>query len=339
MIRFSKVSILTRYLPDPTRSSGELRFWQIIEFFRTRAESLVVFTPQRGHLPIHKNLNICKMVDLEEQAAGSDLALLEFWYPGYCIPRLRKLGTPIVVDTVDVEFRRRKQEISLIGHLNDYGDNEKRREIYAYKNADLVIAVSEQDQLELNGIARRTTLLPNIYEPLNSTPGLEDRHGVIFVGSYAHRPNSDGIRWYRDHVLPLLSDLEHVFIGHDAESDIRALPGFIGGVPSSAEHVSRARVSIAPIRYGAGLKGKTLEAFACATPVVATPSAIEGYEGSKNYPLIATGPEQFAGMVRRLYQDDAHWRTISSRCRRIADAYRPQKVFDEFSRNMEAFLR
>jgi glycosyltransferase involved in cell wall biosynthesis len=299
----------------------------------------VVFTPQRGRLPVHDGLKLCKMVELEDEAPGSDLALLEFWYPGYCIPRLRRLGIPVVVDAVDVEFRRRDQETSLIGQQNDYGINERRKEISAYRNADLVLAVSEHDQAALHGIARRTALLPNIYAPVKITPALKDRSGVIFVGSYKHRPNKDGVRWYRDYVLPLVSDLEHIFVGHDADPDIQDLPGFVGGVPSSADYVARARVSIAPIRYGAGLKGKTLEAFACATPVVATPAAIEGYRGSEDYPLVASGPEEFARMVCRLYYDDDYWTAISAQCRTMARAYRPQKVFESLIHSLEPLLQ
>ena len=137
----------------------------------------------------------------------------------------------------------------------------------------------------------------------------------------------DGLRWYRDEVLPLLDGVKHRFIGNGAPDDLRGLPGFIGPVDDSTVEVRGARVSVAPLRYGAGLKGKVLEAMACGTPVVTTPIGDEGYDaGAHGAAIVTDDPARFAAGVRRLLEDRETWERMSAAGLRVAARYRPEAV-------------
>ena len=325
--RIARLIVLCRSLPDRTKSSGELRFWQILDRLRRRSRSLVVFTEESGNRHLFPDLAVYPMAALEAHAPGADLAFLEFWFMGRYLPTLARHRIPAVLDSVDVEFLRRDREKALLGLDRGTYRREKAAEIRAYRAADQVWTVSKPDAARIREIARRIVVVPNIFRPPSRVPGFASRRGVSFVGSFSHQPNVDGLRWYRERVWPLVSDIPHAILGNGAPEDIRAMPGFVGGVERSTAHVSRARVSIAPLRYGAGLKGKVLEALACGTPVVTTSIGDEGYAARRRgAAVVADDPEAFARAIRRLVGSQAVWSRYSQRGRALAARYAPSVV-------------
>jgi glycosyltransferase involved in cell wall biosynthesis len=233
---------------------------------------------------------------------------------------------PVVVDSVDIEFLRRARERTLHGLPDEFYRVEEERERRIYDEADQVWVVSEGDAEQLPHLGDKLVIVPNILE---AAPGgdYDERDGVVFVGSYHHEPNIDGLRWYRDSILPRVSDLPHTFIGNGAPPDIAELRGFVGGVDDSAAFVRRARVSIAPLRYGAGLKGKVLEAMACGTPVVTTEIGDEGYAaGAAGAAVVTSDPAEFAAAVRELATDRDRWVSMSARGQACAAAFTPDVV-------------
>ena len=325
MVNLGEVVVLCRYLPDPTKSSGELRFWQILRLLEARSRTVTVFAEHPGAPPL-PSLEVRPMEDLR-RLERADLAFLEFWFMGRYIHRLRRRGIPVVLDSVDVEFVRREREKRVLGITGNYHHLERRREIAAYRAADQVWAVSEDDAARIDRYCPRLVVVPNILAGKKRLPTFRRRAGVCFVGSYAHLPNVVALRWYRDAILPRVADLSHAFVGNAAPPDVARLPGFVGGVDVSAAYVETARVSIAPLRYGAGLKGKVLEAMACGTPVVTTPIGDEGYAAGRSRAAIVTDdPREFADAVRRLSTDEVLWKRMSRRGRDLAARFSPERA-------------
>lgn len=144
------------------------------------------------------------------------------------------------------------------------------------------------------------------------------RAGLLFVGGFRHPPNQDGVRWFVEEVWPrvrqAVPDCEFRLVGAHADEGLRGLSpaglrplGRLDDEPLGAAYRA-ARVAVVPLRYGAGVKGKLIEAFAWGVPAVTTPVGAEGVEGVERAAAIAADPAAFADEVVRLLRDDAAWR-------------------------------
>lgn len=110
------------------------------------------------------------------------------------------------------------------------------------------------------------------------------RHGLAFIGSYGHAPNADAARWLVHDIMPLVwqrdPEIECLLVGHDLPDDLShvttrgVVP--VGPMRELAEVFSRVRLTVAPLAFGAGIKGKVLDSLAAGVPCVCTPVAAEG---------------------------------------------------------------
>jgi glycosyltransferase involved in cell wall biosynthesis len=142
------------------------------------------------------------------------------------------------------------------------------------------------------------------------------RDGVAFVGSYAHAPNVDAACWLVEAVMPLVwqtdPDIECLLVGSDMPEAVRLLarPGVLvlGHVAELGELFDRVRLTVAPLRYGAGVKGKVLESFASGVPCVMSPIAAEGLGLPEDLlALVGDDAAALATLICRLHRDaDAH---------------------------------
>ena len=138
---------------------------------------------------------------------------------------------------------------------------------------------------------------------------------IAFVGYYRHSPNVDAAMWLANEILPLVRsqvpEARLRLIGRDAPLAISELakPGMIevaGYVEDLAEELAQATVVALPLRTGAGLRGKLLEAWSAGRPVVATPVACEGLEPEGGvHCLIAEDAKSFADSVVALLKDES----------------------------------
>jgi O-antigen biosynthesis protein len=155
---------------------------------------------------------------------------------------------------------------------------------------------------------------------------LSKRRDMLFVAGFAHPPNEDGALWFVDNVLPIIRQHEPSvrlwLIGSNPSPKILSLvacsyitvTGFVSD-EKLASHYANARVAIAPLRFGAGMKGKVIEAMRFGIPIVTTPFGVQGMrELAANLP-VHSDPKPFAEAVLALLSDDATWcrqRTIQS---------------------------
>ncbi|HEX8151246.1 MAG TPA: glycosyltransferase [Pyrinomonadaceae bacterium] len=230
----------------------------------------------------------------------------------------------IVFDTVDVNFVRLAREAELAGDPAPAREAERYRKLEPRlaRQSDLVWFASPTDRDALERLAPgiRSVVVPTAHTPRAGGLPFARREHLLFVGNFHHRPNADGVRFFAEEVLPLvrkeLPDVELLLVGDGAPPDLssREAEGVrvLGYVPDVEPLFGRARVFVAPLRFGAGAKGKIGEALAHAVPVVTTPVGAEGMhlrDGEEV--LIADSPAEFAGAVVRLYRDQGLWRRLS----------------------------
>ena len=190
----------------------------------------------------------------------------------------------------------------------------------------------------------RVSVIPTIHEASDTKTELAGRTRIIFVGGFAHEPNVDAARFFVGDVLPLVHGIlpEATFdiIGSHPPPEIVTLVGdairVTGYVPDLAPYYGRARVAVAPLRFGAGMKGKICEAMAHGVPVVTTTIGAEGMDltDGENV-LIADSAAAMAQAVVSVYRDDERWHRLATRGRAfIQDRYSPQAVLPAIRRLM-----
>jgi GT2 family glycosyltransferase/glycosyltransferase involved in cell wall biosynthesis len=239
------------------------------------------------------------------------------------LPLLRKLAprAQIVFDSVDLHFLREQREARYRGDSAGLRAAEatQRSELALVASTDRtwVVGAHERDLLAGLAPAARVELVSNAHEPEEATPGPGQRADVVFVGSFAHAPNVDAVEWLLREIWPRVRGADpslrlHV-VGNAPPESLRAMastPGVVlhGHVAELEELLDRCRVSVAPLRFGAGVKGKVNQAMARGLPVVATACAAEGMQLLDGEDAcLAESAEDLAQGILRLCRDDELW--------------------------------
>ena len=250
------------------------------------------------------------------------------------LPTVRALAPDarVLVDSVDIHFlrERRMAEVNDDRALLARAEDTRRRELATYQAADRVVCVSESDadvlRRDLPGLD--IALVPVAYEDVDQGPGRDERDRIVFVASSAHGPNLDAVRWWRDEIAPLLASrlpgVPLTVVGYDPQGTMAALAGpgvdVVGAVPDVLPWLHRSRLTAVPLRWGAGVKGKVIEAMMAGVPVVGTSIAVEGIgvvDGT--HALVADDAEAFADAVTRAYLEPEMWSTLRREGRALVE--------------------
>jgi GT2 family glycosyltransferase/SAM-dependent methyltransferase/glycosyltransferase involved in cell wall biosynthesis len=266
-----------------------------------------------------------------------DLAWISFYHTAEAyLPEIRQYSpkTKILIDNVDIHFLRemRQAELEHKDELLQKALATRVRELGIYAQADAMVVVTKQEQevLEQEGIRKPMFILPTIHEVEPETAPFEMRSGLLFVGNFNHPPNQDAVLYFAAEVLPKIAeaipDIKFYVVGDNPPEAVRKLECdriiITGYVPQTKPYLNLCRISVAPLRYGAGIKGKIGEALGNGLPVVTTPIGAEGM-GLKHgeHFLVAEGAEAFAASVIRLYRDAELWARLVANGRKHLEAH------------------
>jgi O-antigen biosynthesis protein len=231
----------------------------------------------------------------------------------------------LVLDTVDLHFLRTQREMELQGKSKDAPEAQRvyRDEMAAIQACDAVIVVSPVEVDVLSGLLPRKSIfvVSNIHDLATPGPGYRERDGFYFVGGFRHPPNVDAVEWYakeiHPHIRQALPGVPVYIIGSHAPARLTEWADdqlrIVGFVPDMAPYLTGCRVSIAPLRYGAGVKGKINQAMAHGVPVVGTRAAVEGMhlvDGLEA--LVADDAKDFADAMVQLYTDESVWKRLAN---------------------------
>lgn len=230
----------------------------------------------------------------------------------------------LIFDTVDVHFVRLARKAALTGDLETAREAERFRKLEAQlaRASDMVWYATSADRevLEREAPGVPSAVITTIHAPHERGLPQAAREHLLFIGSFLHSPNADAVRFFAREILPLVREsvpgVELLVVGGSAPRDFAdyAADGVrvLGYVPDVDSLFARARVFVAPMRFGAGMKGKIGEALAYGIPVVTTSVGAEGMslrDGQEA--LIADSPEEFASAVVRAYNDPGLWQRLS----------------------------
>ncbi|NES03667.1 MAG: tetratricopeptide repeat protein [Okeania sp. SIO2F4] len=253
------------------------------------------------------------------------LARLEFTEKH--IDNVRKFApqAKIIYDTVDLHYLREQREAKLKNSLEllEKSIKTKERELVLMAKADctLVVSMMEKQMLEQENSHLKNIEFFNMPRDIyGAEKEFADRKNILFIGGFQHPPNVDAMLYFVQEVFPLVKqkihDMKIFIIGSKAPEEILNLSSddviITGHVPDISEYFHNCKLSVAPLRYGAGIKGKILTSFSYGLPVVATPIAAEGMGITDGYDvLIGDNPENFAQQVTNLYLDNKLWSKVS----------------------------
>ena len=187
----------------------------------------------------------------------------------------------------------------------------------------LVVSPVERELLAVEAPGARVEVLSNVHEIDGARRGRS--RAPRTCGSSAassHPPNIDAMQWFVREVWPRIAerlpDAKFHIVGSKMPDAVRTLGSAErvvahGHVPDISPFLDGCRISVAPLRYGAGVKGKVNQSMAHGQPVVATPIAVEGmHVETGRDALVAEDADAFAEAVVALYQDEALWKRLRS---------------------------
>jgi GT2 family glycosyltransferase/glycosyltransferase involved in cell wall biosynthesis len=229
-----------------------------------------------------------------------------------------------IFDTVDVHFIR-EQRMAAIKHSSAIAwiaKKRKKQELSLVQKADVTLVVSpiEKKIIHQELPDENIEILSNIHEVHGSSVGFKNRKGILFIGGFEHPPNIDAVCYYIETILPMLrkklNGVKSYIIGSNPPKKISDYASddliITGHVKDIEPYLYNCRVSIAPLKYGAGVKGKINLSMSYGLPVVATGLAVEGMNLSHgNDVLIADNPQYFADELAAIYENVNLWRKLS----------------------------
>jgi glycosyltransferase involved in cell wall biosynthesis len=235
--------------------------------------------------------------------------------------RKKSPSSRIIFNTVDLHFLRELRLAELKGDKSAIrsANRTKKLEVETTQESDVTIVLSEVEKELLESLAPKSQieLIPLVYfEDRSVEKRDKDRSNfeITFIGSFLHQPNVDSVAWFIKEVWPLVLTLVPLakfnIVGEDPNSELQAIirdeknVSWHGWLRDLEMIFERTTITVAPLRFGAGIKGKIGLSMKEGIPVVSTTLAAEGMGLQHNKQiLIADRPEDFAKAIAQLADD------------------------------------
>lgn len=237
----------------------------------------------------------------------------------------------------DLHYLRemRQYEIEKNPELLKSADKWKKIESELVQKSDVVLTLSSDEKKLLDTVtnSEKIHILPAYYFSSYKDPvqDFSKRKNILFVGGFNHQPNVDAVLWFTKEVFPLIHkkqpDIIFYIAGSNAPVSINQLASsnvkVLGYVSDDklTELYDNIKIVVIPLRYGAGVKGKTIEAMHHAVPIVTTDIGIEGLSNIHEVIPGYNTPKAFATALVELYNDNNKLVELSSREVEYANKY------------------
>ncbi|CAN5477880.1 hypothetical protein BH20VER3_BH20VER3_08510 [soil metagenome] len=335
-----RILVIDHHLPMADRDSGSLRMFNILSILQQLGHQ-VSFIPdnladlppygdklrQRGIRFLHYPFINSVRDYLQADGKTFDFIILSRCdFARKHIAHVREYApqSRLIFDTVDLHFLREQRQAELTNKPQDQSAAEEKRrlEYDLIDQADQTWVVSpvELDLLRSVHPDKSIEVISNIVDIPGSATPFSQRQDILFIGSFQHPPNTDAVLFFTHEIFPLVRDrlpgINFYVIGDKAPPEIMALADehiiLTGFQPDVRIFFDTIRLSVAPLRFGAGVKGKINQSMGFGVPVVATSIAAEGMELRDHEDvLIADNPDEFAAALLELYETEELWGLVS----------------------------
>lgn len=354
------VLVIDHYVPQPDRDAGSrtmMHFIQrllelgcVVKFWPDNLWFDPLYTPALQKLGVEVFYGM-EWADgfgrlMREQGREIDAVLLSRPHiaSGYIDHIRANSDARIVYYGHDLHHRRLLQEYELsqdAGLLTAAATFETmEREVW--ERADVVLYPSKEETAVLNELAPSVdarTIPAYCFAGTQGVGPLEQRHGVLFVAGFGHPPNIDAALWLHAEVMPKVwekrPDVKLSLVGSNPTEQVMRLQGdnteVTGYVTDEAlaRHYAMARIAVVPLRFGAGIKLKVVEALQHGVPLVTTPVGAQGLDGLEDVALVDADAEALAADILELLADDDAWnRHSQAGIDFVAEHFSPEAMRD-----------
>jgi glycosyltransferase involved in cell wall biosynthesis len=352
-----RLLVIDYAVPTPDMDSGSVRMFGLLRLIIGFGSPLT-FASHRlennvSHIEAVKKLGVKVLVGYTEIRAH-----LEKWGSGYTLAILSRPETAavymplvrayapyaeVVYDSVDLHHLRfrRAAELKNDPQLERQAELCLQLETLGFTFADRSLAITETEK---QAILQKwpeavVEVVPNVHSVRISPMPWVARKGLLFIGGYDHEPNVDAVIWFVQEVFPKvleqIPDVPFTILGSRPPESVKQLASknvnVVGWVPDPEPYFEIRRVFVAPLRYGAGMKGKIGQAMSLGLPVVTTKIGAEGMQLADGaHALIADGVDAFSTAVARLHDDEVLWTSLQ----RAAAAHIERNFSDGVVRNI-----
>ncbi|BCT91857.1 hypothetical protein LYSHEL_08810 [Lysobacter helvus] len=221
----------------------------------------------------------------------------------------------------DLHFRRMALEARARGETDgDAATAMETMERHVWRQSDVVLYPSDEEARDVAGLepgVSAMSVVPYAYDRFEAPVSVGDRRDLVFVAGFGHPPNVDAAHWLVSEIMPRVwarrPDLRLALVGSNPTDDVRALAGdrveVTGYVSDEAlqARYRNARVAVVPLRFGAGVKSKVVEALQLGLPLVTTTVGAQGLDGVDAACSVVDAPDAMADAILALLDDDALW--------------------------------
>lgn len=340
MVKSKSLLILGFVWPEPKSSAAGSRMMQLIDLFAA-ANYKITFASTAQNLEFSEDLThlgiSVKSIELNSSSfdefikeLNPEIVLFDRfmveeqfgWRVSECCPDALK-----ILDTEDLHCLRQARQLAVKQNreftFDDLFSDVAKREIASILRCDLTLMVSEfeMDLLQTQFKIDKELLfyLPLFSEQLEENPSFENRTDFVFIGNFLHEPNLDCVRYLASSIWPIihskLPEAKLFIYGAYPNDKVMQLNNpkinfqVLGRAEEALEVIKNARVMLAPLRFGAGIKGKLLEAKQCGTPSVTSSIGAEAMAGDLEWNgFVMDDPKEFVASAIALYLDASLWK-------------------------------
>lgn len=346
--------IISPTLPNPEMSAGDYRVYTLTQELKKYFN--IFFIPLN-----YKNLskidiknfskitkNIVKPLNSEKkfknftEQNNISICLFEKYFsmPFYVCKLMPLIKMPIV-DVHEIGFVKSlaQSKIKKIENLKLF----KAKELLFYKNAKLLIAITEKEKNILKEYFpnKKIVVIPTCTKVSNSIKkDFEQRKDICYFGFFGHKPNIDAVNYFIKNVFNKIEipNIKFYVLGYGSKQ-IKNAKNIVSvdNIKNIPNELSKYKVFVCPLRYGAGLKKKVLDAMAARTPIVSTKFGVEGIKNLENK-YFDINSNEFINKITELYTNKKVWQKESVKNYNIIKKYYSLKSFNKYIKKFSQII-